>query len=96
MSEFKIDNELKTKLLDIVEKEAQWYWECSGTQSEHHSDLSLTELSIEEKDQDRVIRLIVDTVLDYIGSKDATNYQLKRIADSLEGLAVHVRNVGFK
>lgn len=96
MSEFKIDNELKTKLLDIVEKEAQWYWECSGTQSEHHSDLSLTEHSIEEKDQDRVIKLIVDTVLDHIATKDSTNRQLSRIANSLEEMMVHIRNVGFK
>jgi hypothetical protein len=88
MSEFKISNELKTRILEIVEREAQWYWECSGTQSEHHSDLSLTELSIEEKDENRVVALIVDAVLDYIGSKDTLTYQVKRIADRLETMWV--------
>ena len=44
--------------------EADIYWKCSGTQSEHDSDLQLEEWYLE--DPDAVINNIISIVGDYI------------------------------
>ena len=97
MSDFKIDESLKNQLLDIIYN-AEWYWTCTGHQNEYNSELELDEHEIESTDRDRVVGLIVDAVLNYIGEKDATNRQLKRIADNLELLSqcTHTLDGGLK
>lgn len=87
MSDFEISKELKDNLLDII-YDADWYFKCSGTQSEHNSDLSLEELTLEH--EDKVVKLIVDEVIQYLSTKAPITYQLKRIADSLDALGVKI------
>lgn len=81
-----ISPELKQRLLDIIEKDAWWYTEINTPDY----NAELTEMSIEEKDQDRVVGLIVDAVIDELSTKDPMVYQLKRIADALEHHTIRV------
>jgi hypothetical protein len=80
MSAFKVSPELKQRLLDIIEKEIQFYYQINTPDY----NAELRDFSVEEKDQDRAVGLIVNAVIDSLSTKDPLVHQLQRIADRLE------------
>jgi len=61
-AKIKVPKELQERIWAWI-NEARWSWTVTGTQSEHHSDLSLTDHYIENEDE--VIAGIVQEILKF-------------------------------